>query len=198
MGIPLLPTTAYLEKMHASFVVSLVTAGRCSIHSSISSHLISSPPSHPFIPSIQSRGSRNNPKEGGINLSSSRSSSRLISSHLIPSRPLSTPWCFHQTARSNFFLFFPFPPTEQEQCRKGPNKLLPNPERKGYIVRQKTPRKSPISPIPIQSISQQSNERVLSFFAHEGAGGPPAARTASVNFSFLSTAMSRSSSPSKR
>lgn len=121
--------------------------GAQSIHPS---HLI---PSH-LISSIQSRGSRNNPKEGGINLSSSRSSSRLISSHLIPSRPLSTPWCFHQTARSNFFLFFPFPPTEQEQCRKGPNKLLPNPERKGYIVRQKTPRKSPISPIPVQSISQ--------------------------------------------
>lgn len=161
------------------------------------SHLISS---HPFIPSIQSRGSRNNPKEGGINLSSSRSSSRLISSHLISSHLI--PYPLHGVSikqqEAIFFLFFPFPPTEQEQCRKGPNKLLPNPERKGYIERQKTPRKSPISPIPVPSISQQSNERVLSFFAHEGAGGPPAARTASVNFSFLSTAMSRSSSPSKR
>lgn len=186
--------------MHASFVVSLVTAGRCSIHPfihPISSHLISSHLIHssrPFSPEDQEIIQR---KEVSI---FPHLGLRLVSSHLrlISSHPLSTPWCFHQTARSNFFLFFPFPPTEQEQCRKGPNKLLPNPERKGYIVRQKTPRKSPISPIPIQSISQQSNERVLSFFAHEGAGGPPAARTASVNFSFLSTAMSRSSSPSKR
>lgn len=114
--------------MHASFVVSLVTAGRCSIHPfihPISSHLISSHlihSSHPFSPEDQEIIQR---KEVSI---FPHPGLRLVSSHLVSSHLISSPihsMVFPSNSKKQFFSLLSIPANRTRTMPKGPKQTSP-------------------------------------------------------------------------
>ena len=90
--------------------------------------------------------------------------------------------CFHKSR-------FPSLHMKQNKQSKPPNPIKLG--RKGYTVLQK--RQSPV-PIALNAHTPAPHSHAAAI----GAGAGFAALTANVNFSFLSTAISRSSSPSRR